>query len=395
MSKSGDRATGRPRGRGWRSVVLASVIAWAGVASAADSQRPPWADIGRAATSDEIAAWDIDVLPDFTGLPAGRGSVDQGIEIWEAQCASCHGIFGESNEVFPPLVGGTTEQDIETGRVAGLVSGNHPHRTTFMKLSQISSLWDYINRAMPWNAPKSLKADEVYAVTAYLLNLAEIVPEDFVLSNENIGQVQQRLPNRNGMVRFDGMWRVDGTPDVQGDDCMKDCATAFEVHSSLPDFARDQHGNLAEQHRLIGPVRGALTTESAPKDLQQTRAVVERIAAAAQIGSVPTAGIGPAPAAGGAAAGGPTLAAAPVDASALASRANCLACHGVDRGRVGPGLKDVAKRHKGNADAVALLSVSVRNGSQGKWGAIPMPPNPGLADEDIRILVEWIVGMSP
>ncbi len=67
--------------------------------------------------ASEIAAWDIDVRPDFKGLPKGSGSVAQGMDVWEAQCASCHGVFGESNEVFTPLVGGTTKEDVKTGRV--------------------------------------------------------------------------------------------------------------------------------------------------------------------------------------------------------------------------------------------------------------------------------------
>ena len=66
----------------------------------------------------EVAAWDIDVRPDFKGLPAGSGTVAKGQDVWEAKCASCHGVFGESNEVFTPLVGGTTAEDIKTGRVA-------------------------------------------------------------------------------------------------------------------------------------------------------------------------------------------------------------------------------------------------------------------------------------
>ena len=152
--------------------------------------------VGRAATPAEIRAWDIDVRPDFKGLPKGSGSVKRGEEVWEAKCASCHGTFGESNSVFFPIAGGTTQEDTRTGRVASLTKPGQA-RTTLMKLSQVSTLWDYINRAMPWNAPKSLTVEEVYATTAYILNLGDVVPEDFVLSDANIGEVQKRLPNRN------------------------------------------------------------------------------------------------------------------------------------------------------------------------------------------------------
>ncbi|HMN58232.1 MAG TPA: cytochrome c, partial [Ottowia sp.] len=165
---------------------------------------PAWAQdkfpgIGRAATPAEVKAWDIDVRPDFKGLPSGSGSVDQGQEIWESKCASCHGVFGESNSVFNPLVGGTTKDDVKTGHVATLKRNDYPGRTTLMKVPTVSTLWDYINRAMPWNAPKSLKPDEVYAVTAYLLNLGDVLPADFTLSDKNIAEVQKLMPNRNGM----------------------------------------------------------------------------------------------------------------------------------------------------------------------------------------------------
>src|SRR5688572_14034743 len=168
--------------------------------------------IGRAATAAEIKAWDIDVRPDFKGLPPGSGSVEKGQKVWDEKCASCHGTFGESNEVFTPLVGGTTAADIKTGRVGTLVTGDVA-RTTLMKLSTLSTLWDYVNRAMPWDKPKSLTTEEVYAVVAYHLHLGDILPGDFVLSDRNIAEVQKRLPNRNGMTRKHGLWDVKGKPD--------------------------------------------------------------------------------------------------------------------------------------------------------------------------------------
>ena len=150
--------------------------------------------VGRQATPAEVKAWDIDVRPDFKGLPKGSGSVDKGQELFEEKCASCHGTFGESNEVFTPLVGGTTKDDMQTGRVKGLSSGELPQRTTFTKVATISTVFDYIQRAMPWTAPKSLKPDDVYAILAYMLNLSEMVPADFVLSDKNIADVQKSCP---------------------------------------------------------------------------------------------------------------------------------------------------------------------------------------------------------
>lgn len=221
--------------------------------------------VGRTATAAELAAWDIDVRPDFKGLPPGRGSVARGQALWDAKCTTCHGVFGESNEFFAPLVGGTTEADIARGRVARLTDDAYPARTTMMKLAHVSTLWDYIRRAMPWDAPKSLADDDVYALTAYLLHLGGVLPEAFVLGEHNIREVQQRLPNRDGLTTEHGLWPGAGIgqrgsnrrPDVRGRACMSNC-TAGEprIASSLPAHARGLHGNLAEQNRLVGPQRG-------------------------------------------------------------------------------------------------------------------------------------------
>ena len=127
---------------------IAALLAAACVLPAAAQGKFP--GIGRDATAAEVKAWNIDVRPDFKGLPPGSGSVDKGQDIWESKCASCHGVFGESNSVFNPLVGGTTQDDIKTGRVATLMRPDYPGRTTLMKVPTVSTLWDYIHRAMPW-----------------------------------------------------------------------------------------------------------------------------------------------------------------------------------------------------------------------------------------------------
>lgn len=245
-----------------REPLIAALCAVAMAAAQAQSESHP--GIGRAATAEELAAWDTDVRPDFKGLPAGAGSVAMGMAVWDSKCAFCHGVFGESNEFFHPIVGGTTEADIAAGRVARLTDPGYPARTTLMKLSSLSALWDYINRAMPWTQPKSLSTEEVYGVTAYILNLGGIVPDDFTLSDRNIADVQERLPNRHGKTMGHALWpgAASGSsqPDVRATACMKDCATEPSVSSQLPDFARNAHGNLAEQNRLVGAQRGADTT---------------------------------------------------------------------------------------------------------------------------------------
>src|SRR5258705_5831487 len=92
--------------------------------------------VGRTATPAEIRAWDIDVRPDFKGLPPGSGSVAKGQAVWDGKCAACHGTFGESNEVFAPIVGGTTVDDVRNGRVKSLAAGD-VQRTTLIKLASL------------------------------------------------------------------------------------------------------------------------------------------------------------------------------------------------------------------------------------------------------------------
>ena len=344
-----------------RFIKTVAAIAVAGAAAAAIGG--PLTGLGRTATPKEVAAWDIDVRPDFKGLPKGSGSVQAGQAVWEGKCASCHGTFGESNEVFTPIVGGTTAEDVKSGRVAALVNGRQPQKTTLMKVATVSTLWDYIHRAMPWNAPKSLTTDEVYAVTAYILNMGEIVPDDFVLSDSTIAQAQQRMPNRNGMVTNHGMWDIKGKPDVHSMACMKNCPADPAPRSTLPEVSRNAHGNLALQTRGFGATRGVDTTRPAPARLGEGSAAP--VAAAA----------------GGASTAPPA-----------AFQANaCLACHGVESKVIGPSFMSVRAKYKGDASAAERLAEKIRNGSTGTWGPIPMPAQGHVKDEDLKVLVGWIL----
>jgi len=353
------------------------------VAHAGDKIADKYPGLGRTATPAEVKAWDIDVRPDFKGLPRGQGSVRQGEVLWEAKCASCHGSFGESSEIFTPIAGGTTAEDIRTGRVRNLMPGaNQPQRTALMKMATLSTLWDYINRAMPWNAPKSLSADEVYAVTAYILNLGSIVPAEFTLSDANIREVQQRLPNRNGTTTAHAMWpgaEFGGTtrPDVQGSACMSDCRKEVIVKSFLPDYARNVHGRLADQSRLVGGTRGADTSRPAPEVFMPNRAALsvktqeapEKIAISAP----------PQNAAG----------AARAAVMPLLQKNACVGCHAMDSKLVGPSFKDVAGKYKGRADAVNYLAGKIKGGGQGIWGSMSMPPQ-ALSDAEAVQLAQWL-----
>lgn len=371
----------------YRNLLLVSASA---VATLALAQGAKIQGVGRTATASEVKAWNIDVRPDFKGLPSGQGSVSQGEKIWEAQCASCHGSFGENNSVFSPLVGYTNKKDVETGRVAALLAeANTPGRTTLMKVSQLSTLWDYINRAMPWTAPKSLSPDEVYSVTAYMLNLGNIVPDDFTLSDKNMAEVQKKLPNRNGMTTAHAMWpgkEFGGTakPDVQGSACMSNCNTDPKVASFLPEYVRNAHGNLAEQSREFGALRGADTTKSAPG-----------------AGKAPTTSLAAEPTkslvAGTVATTGKAIEKTPdalvklksSDISAILSKNSCSACHGLDNKIVGPSFKEIAAKHSSKSDALAYFFGKIKNGGSGVYGAIPMPPQ-AIGDADANKVVQWI-----
>ncbi len=336
--------------------------------------------IGKPATANEIKAWDIDVRPDFKGLPKGQGSVVQGEKIWEAQCASCHGSFGESNEVFTPLAGYTTAKDVDKGKVASLqLDGAAPTRTTMMKLSQLSTLWDYINRAMPWTAPKSLTADEVYAVTAYLLSLGNVVPADFTLSDKNMAQTQSRLPNRLGKTTAHALWpgkELGGVakPDVQGSSCLTNCTTEPAVASFIPDYARDAHGNLADQSRRIGGLRGA-QTQRVNVSTEKAAPAQSNVAGAAiksGAGEIKTAEVMP-----------------------VLQKYACVACHAMDSKLVGPSFKEITAKQGARPDAQAYLAGKIKAGGQGVYGQIPMPAQSLSADE-AQQLARWLVqGVKP
>ena len=363
------------------AVLMAALLAVAGVAAAQSSKFP---GVGRDATPKEVAAWDIDVRPDFKGLPAGSGSVAKGQDVWEGKCAHCHGIFADSGEVFSPIVGvgGISKEDIKTGHVAKLKDPTYPGRTTFMKVATLSTIWDYINRAMPWTAPKTLTHDEVYAVTAYLLNLAGIVPDDFTLSDKNIADVQKLMPNRNGMDRQHNMWPGHEFSKVTKSDthnvaCMKDCIPEPKVASFLPDYARNAHGNLAEQNRLVGAQHGADTTQPEPKTPEAAaEAVKKSVAVTAKADAQPAA-----KAAAGAAGGADNKA-----ALALLSKYSCTACHAIDHKVVGPSFQEVAKKHAGKVD---YLAAKIKSGGSGVWGPIPMPAQ-SLSDAEAKTIATWL-----
>lgn len=171
---------------------LAAAVLLLGTAGAARSAER--FGLGRPATEAEIAAWNIDVDRDGRKLPPGSGSVAQGLAVFEAQCASCYGARGE---------GGTGER-LVGGQ--GTLASAKPVKTVGSFWPYAPTLFDYIRRAMPMNAPQSLSDDDVYAVSGYVLHLNGLVPDGAVLDARSLAAI--RMPNRDGFV-------PDPRPDVR------------------------------------------------------------------------------------------------------------------------------------------------------------------------------------
>jgi cytochrome c len=165
---------------------LSAALALVFLSTAALAETP---DLGRAATPEETAVWDISIAPDGAGLPPGSGTPQQGETVYTAKCLPCHGEKG-SGKPNDQLVGGL-----------GTLTGDQtPVKTVGSFWPYATTLFDYVRRAMPFNAPRSLSNDEVYAVCAYILQLNGIIGESTVMDAQTLAKVQ--MPNRDGFVPF-------------------------------------------------------------------------------------------------------------------------------------------------------------------------------------------------
>ena len=180
----------------WTASVLALALAMAATAHA------QVLGIGRPATEREIAGWNIDVRPDGQGLPAGSGTALKGRAAYEMHCAACHGMKGEGNPA-DRLVGGR-----------GTLATDKPVMTVGSYWAYATTVYDYINRSMPFTAPQTLKPDEVYSITAYVLHLNGIIGEADVLDRASLPKVP--MPNRKGFT-------TDPRPDLTNVPCRENC----------------------------------------------------------------------------------------------------------------------------------------------------------------------------
>ncbi len=170
--------------------------------------------LGRPALPEEVAAWDVDVSPDGTGLPEGSGDALTGEALFEDNCAACHGSFAEGVDNWPKLAGGEDS-----------LADEDPLKTVGSYWPYLSTVWDYVHRSMPFGNAQSLSPDEVYAITAYILYSNDMIEDDFVLSKETFLDVE--MTNADGFIIDDraeteyAMWRAEP--------CMEDCKDSVEI----------------------------------------------------------------------------------------------------------------------------------------------------------------------
>ncbi|MBA2548866.1 MAG: cytochrome c [Burkholderiaceae bacterium] len=183
----------------------AAIIAAGCVTQPIDKAAPnPGVKFGKPISNADIALWDIDIrATDGKGLPAGRGTVPEGKTVYDAKCAACHGADAKGGPVYGTMVGGI-----------GSFTTNARVLTPGSMYPYAPILFDYVRRSMPMDRPQSLTANEVYAVSAYLLNLNGLIPANAVMDQNTLAQVQ--MPNRNGFI-------VDDRPDTKAVRCMTNC----------------------------------------------------------------------------------------------------------------------------------------------------------------------------
>ncbi|MFN3145707.1 MAG: c-type cytochrome [Paracoccaceae bacterium] len=295
-------------------------------AIAQDGDRNGKFGLGRPALPEEIAAWDLDVLPDGRGLPVGSGDVWTGEEVFEANCAVCHGSFAEGVDNWPKLAGGMDTLDHED-----------PLKTVGSYWPHLSTAWDYINRSMPFGAAQTLSADDVYAMTAYILYSNDLVDDDFVLSNENLASFE--MPNKDGFI-------IDDRDTVEAhfwkpEPCMENCKDSVEItmRATVLDVTPEEEGT----EEAAAPAPAAEATEVAMADTAETAAP----AAAPAEGGAPD----------------PAL----VAAGEKVFR-QCKACHQVGEGAVnrsGPQLNGIMGRVAGTVDGFRYSSVFGEFAEQG------------------------------
>ena len=227
------------------AIIISSGLFFAAWSDAASSDK---FGLGRLATQQEIKAWNIDIRPDGSGLPQGSGSVVKGEEIYLEQCASCHGEFGEAVGRWPALSGGEDT-----------LKDDDPVKTVGSYWPYLSTVWDYVNRAMPFGNAQSLSVNDVYAVTAYILNLNDLVDDDFVLSRSNFKDIE--MPNKGGFYNDD---RKDTEIWSAREFCMSDCKkhVAITARARVLDVTPEQEARRSDREQRTDKSKAETSQEA-------------------------------------------------------------------------------------------------------------------------------------
>jgi cytochrome c len=228
---------------------------------------PAWAEplgLGRAALPEEIAAWDMTVLPDGKGLPEGSGDVLTGEEVFGEYCAACHGEFAEGLDSWPVLAGGD-----------GTLTDPRPVKTVGSYWPYLSTAFDYVHRSMPFGSAQTLTVDDTYAITAFLLYSNGLVEDDFTLTQENFATIT--LPNADGFYPDD---RAESEyPLFSAEPCMENCRTAApEVTKRAVDLGvtpKDPDGKPAGTLPPVTLASAEGTEGAAPAEVAQAEQVAE------------------------------------------------------------------------------------------------------------------------
>ncbi len=257
---------------------------------------------GRAPTENELKAWDRDVMPDGTGLPEGQGSVEEGEELYEAQCVSCHGDFGSGGGGYPALSKGNAvelQQTLTNNRWRD-PDADGPTRVFGSYWPQASTMWWYIRDGMPHPKSKTLTTDETYALTAYMLNINEFVidgeevDDEYVLTREKFLKI--KMPNRNGFEpNIDGPNALAGVREYYANPAnfgakkvnpSERCMTNCQEESAI--VTRIENGGISEFHPPLSAVRDLPDEE--PKALDVKQAYADSCAMCHETGVAPGVG---------------------------------------------------------------------------------------------------------
>ena len=291
--------------------------------------------IGRPALPEEIAAWDVDVLPDGRGLPVGSGNAYDGEEIFAAKCASCHGDFAEGVDNWPVLAGG-----FDT------LGNKDPVKTVGSYWPHLSTVWDYVHRSMPFGEAGTLTPDDTYAIVAYILYSNDLIDDEFELNQDNVGSFE--MYNKDGFI-------VDNRPEQEyakwrNEPCMENCKEEVAITMRSVFLVETPEEGGSESKMNNASIEGLPTFSAAGPSFIPAAAEKPEEEAAAEVPAEKT----------------ETAEAAPTDGNAELVAAGekvfkkCKACHQVGEGaknRSGPQLNALIGRTFGSVDGFKYSNV--------------------------------------